>query len=349
MVTLIFVTFAVAIVFLLPFLGETFRLNDLQVTLLIVILVIFFAILASAATTFAITLPTKKLGAFLTNLLQKRQTLEVPPFAIPAELQELYGIFQKIAKEKEEQVVGLERTANYNEVRYRFLTTISHRLRTPLTGLRWALDELARENPSAGGHLLEDATSSTKRIADIIEDLLQTAKVENEYTQKKNQAVDAIVLLQDIVEETKLLAQSKKIKITFEKRSGAIPTLEGDKAQLHLAIQNILANAINYSPTGETVRVTIGYEAAAVIIKIIDHGVGIPKEEQALLFERFTRGAQAIKMNTEGTGLGLYLARGIIANHGGSISVISAPGKGSTFTIRLPLGEQGELQTFISH
>ncbi len=335
-----------------PLILETLALSPLQVWLMAGVIVVFFSILATLLITCIFSLPYEQFQLFLKNTLKKNKLPPSLPFRAVPEIETTYITFQNILANASKNSETLRKAAEYDEIRYRLITTITHRLRTPVTGLTWALNELTERNIATEAEdkkNLEGAVHATKIMNEIIETLLKTVQAETEYSTSKKESIEVLTLIESIMQETELLARSKHSTITIENKMGAIPTLEGNREQLHFALQNVISNAIYYSLDGGTITIVLERSENSIHITIRDDGVGIPREEQSHLFERFSRGQKAFTMNTEGTGLGLYVTKDIITNHHGEILLESAIGKGTTVMIKLPIRGTGELETFIAH
>jgi signal transduction histidine kinase len=219
-----------------------------------------------------------------------------------------------------------------------FVSLVSHELRSPMAAVigaartlqeRWR--ELTAEQRQAFLELIADETS---RLADLIGDVLDTSRIEAGTFSFTFSDVDLAELLRDVVASADL-AQDE-VRVTA-KLFGTIPRVRGDRNRLRQIVQNLVDNAVKYSPAGAEVRVTAGTDDGHVRVAVQDDGPGIPVDDQKLIFDKF--GRAAIEGGTKpGTGLGLFIARSIAEAHGGSLEVDSAPAQGSVFTLALPLG-----------
>lgn len=220
-----------------------------------------------------------------------------------------------------------------------FVSTASHQLRTPLTGIKWGIAALKQNTgPSLNqdAHtLIERLESSTDHMLQLINDLLNVSRIEEGATVSIGE-IDLVALLADLVHDLRFDAEHKKL--TFDTSiTKELPLLKGDIDRLRIAIRNLLENAIKYTPEGGKVMLGAAVAGDHVEITISDTGIGIDKDALPFLFNKFYRAPNAVRQQTEGTGLGLYLCKTIISQHGGTVSVDSAPNEGTTFTIRLPL------------
>jgi two-component system sensor histidine kinase SenX3 len=222
-------------------------------------------------------------------------------------------------------------------IRRDFVANISHELKTPVGALGVLAETLAGEDdPAVARRLAERMTDEAHRVGRIIDDLLQLSRIEAE-EQKVREAVTVDSIVDEAVERVRTMAESHAITIAAG-GVGRRHTLRGDRLQLVSAIANLLENACKYSDEGSTVQVSSSADGTWVEIAVRDEGIGIPTADLERVFERFYRVDRARSRETGGTGLGLSIVRHIASNHGGEVTVASAEGEGSTFTLRLPSG-----------
>jgi signal transduction histidine kinase len=219
-----------------------------------------------------------------------------------------------------------------------FVSLVSHELRSPMAAVigaartlqeRWR--ELSTDQRQSFLELIGDETS---RLADLIGDVLDTSRIEAGTFSFTFTDVDLAELLRDVVAAADL-AQDE-VRVTAQV-NGTLPRVRGDRIRLRQVVQNLVDNAVKYSPTGAEVRVTAWTDDAHVRVAVEDTGPGIPLGDQKLIFDKFGR-ATVDGGTKPGTGLGLFIARSIAEAHGGSLDVDSAPAQGSVFTLELPLG-----------
>jgi signal transduction histidine kinase len=148
--------------------------------------------------------------------------------------------------------------------------------------------------------------------------------------------VDLVTLAEAMIEDVEARATAKNITINLD-APNIVPSVVADNTRLSQVITNLLTNAIKYSPDNRTVTVTIATQADNVLLSVKDQGFGIAPENMHQLFQRFQRIHDKQTKQIEGTGLGLYISRSVVEQHGGRITVESAPGQGSTFTVYLPI------------
>ena len=239
------------------------------------------------------------------------------------------------AYEAERQTV--EELRRLSALRADFVSLVSHELRSPMASLigsaqtlreRWR--ELAADQRESFLALIAHETS---RLAALVEDVLDTSRIEAGTFSYSFGEVD----MGGLVRAAAAAAESGQDEVAVRAEvTGTLPTVRGDAERLRQVLSNLIDNAVKYSPEGGEVRVTTRAQNGRVEISVSDRGPGIPPEQQRLIFEKFGRAKLGDKTKP-GTGLGLFIARSIAEAHGGGIAVESAPDRGATFTLTLPL------------
>ena len=222
-----------------------------------------------------------------------------------------------------------------------FISLASHQLRTPLTGIKWFVGLLlggrAGEVSKRQKDFLQQIFTSNERMIKLVSDLLDVSRIET--GRKFNielKPTDMVALIKSIVDEQKPLIQKKKIVVNLSSKLPRQLKLSVDKDKIRQVFQNLISNAVKYSKDKGLVE--IGYEQKKkeeVIFYVKDDGLGIPKEQQKRVFEKFFRADNVITPYTGGTGLGLYIAKAIAEAHGGRIWFESEQNKGTTFYLSL--------------
>jgi signal transduction histidine kinase len=170
----------------------------------------------------------------------------------------------------------------------------------------------------------------------MVDDLLNVARIEDNRFGYMFKEGDMSSAVSDVVDELRIMAEKGDIDLLFEKPSN-LETFVFDYAKIQLACHNLIGNAIKYTQSGGTVHVSLVQEGEEVVIAVRDTGVGIPKEQIDKMFTKFFRAENAVRLQVGGSGLGLFIVKNIVGRHGGSITVQSVEGKGSTFTMRIPI------------
>ncbi|MBI1826220.1 MAG: PAS domain-containing protein [Planctomycetes bacterium] len=225
--------------------------------------------------------------------------------------------------------------------REEFITQVTHELRTPLTNIRAYAETLSSgmfEDPKVITECYNVITKETRRLSRLIEDILSVAQLEVGSIELRIDSVDLRTLLSDGIRDVRGLADDKNIDIQIVLPSKLEP-IRGDRDKLAVVVNNLLGNAIKYTPANGNVIVGCQVTAEAAVITVKDNGIGISPTDQARVFEKFQRGNNPEVQKESGTGIGLYTAREIVRRHGGNIELISELQKGSTFLVRLPLPE----------
>ncbi|HEX7733498.1 MAG TPA: hybrid sensor histidine kinase/response regulator [Ktedonobacteraceae bacterium] len=222
-----------------------------------------------------------------------------------------------------------------------FMSMVSHELKTPLTTLKGITQMLARRLERGEQIELPSLTlleNSVRRMERLVNDLLNTSLIETGMFSMNRQPGDLVVLLQELLaEHSEAMGSTLHIDVPVAELTSMI-----DRERISQVVLNLLSNARKYSPPDAPVLVKLERQGSQAIISVCDHGVGIQPEKLAHIFERFYR-VPEIDVQTgssSGVGLGLYIAQKIIERHEGHLNVTSVPGKGSTFTIILPLFSQ---------
>lgn len=219
-----------------------------------------------------------------------------------------------------------------------FISSVSHELKTPVAIIKGYAGTLRREDASWDPQIVRDSLTVIEEEADrltgLIENLLAASKLRAERMRLDVGDVHMQKLAESVVERFRTQTSTHEFELQFPPD---FPVIQGDDVRLRQVLDNLVSNAIKYSPDGG--RVTIGGEVddRAVTVFVRDQGIGIPEDEQEKVFDRFYRVDGPVSKKTKGTGLGLYLVRAIVEAHGGTIRVKSKPRSGSTFCFTLPL------------
>jgi two-component system, OmpR family, phosphate regulon sensor histidine kinase PhoR len=224
-------------------------------------------------------------------------------------------------------------------VRQDFVANVSHEFKTPLTAIQGFAETLlagALEDPKNNRRFLEIIREHAARLARLTDDLLKLARMEAGKLEVQFFPVNVADLVEGCAETTLLKATRKKIALHVDVPP-ALPAVRGDASLLHDVLQNLLDNAIQYTPAGGKVEVSAWARDSGVVISVADTGIGIPSIDQERIFERFYRVDAGRSREAGGTGLGLSIAKHIVEAHGGRIWVESEVGLGSRFFFSVPL------------
>jgi signal transduction histidine kinase len=229
----------------------------------------------------------------------------------------------------------VEELRSLSALRADFVSLVSHELRSPMAAVIGAARTLQarwRElQPDQRESFLALIGDETARLAALIGDVLDTSRIEAGTFSYRFSDVDVSALVRDTV-ATAAIGQDE-VPLVAEIAPG-VPSIRGDAERLKQIFGNLIENAVKYSPAGAPVEVRVTQSNGAVVVSVRDRGPGIKSDDQRLIFEKFGRVAGGAAK--PGSGLGLYIARSIAETHGGTIAVSSSPGRGATFTVKLP-------------
>lgn len=225
-----------------------------------------------------------------------------------------------------------------DDFRKEYVSLISHDLRNPLTVVMGRAEmlrrELARKGLDWDAENAAAIAESARHMNAMIQDMVDSARLEVDHIEMHKQPSDLVCLLRKVVDRT--CAGSDKCRVTFEASEQAVAVVV-DRGRIERVAANLLSNALKYSPESSPVLVKVWRDGGQAVISVADRGVGVPAEEQRRIFDRFYRASNG--KQSEGVGLGLYIARLIVEAHDGQIWVESEVGKGSLFHFSLPIAE----------
>lgn len=285
-------------------------------------------------------------GVFIFLLLCQAYILErkiIPYLKMAVDLSEASSMQEKSARLLVRRDLELnkanEQLRKLDARKSEFVSIVAHQLRTPLSGIKWILNMLISGELGALGieqkTFLMKGYESNERMISLVDDMLRADRIESGRDHYRFISTDIVGLVDNVLLDIFSEAYSRHIKIEFHKPTEALPTVQVDQEKMRGVLQNILENAIKYTSGHGTVTISLSRDSSSLTLAVADTGIGIPKEEQKYIFNQFFRASNAIKIQTDGSGLGLFIARSIIESHRGTISFESQEGKGTTFYIRL--------------
>jgi signal transduction histidine kinase len=219
-----------------------------------------------------------------------------------------------------------------------FVAAVSHEFRTPLTSMRLiteALEDGRIPDPVRLGDSYHALARATGRLQRLVDDLLDFRRMESGAVEYRMKVVDAADAVRNVVEEFRKEVEDRGFRLHVH--VDGVVRIQADERALSRALWNLLDNAAKYSGDSHDIDVGLEYDGTRVAVSVKDRGIGIPPEERAQLFDRFYRAENAKRAGIQGTGIGLTMVAQIAAAHGGKISVMSELGRGSTFTMSLPV------------
>jgi len=228
------------------------------------------------------------------------------------------------------------------DVRRDFVANVSHELKTPIGALLLLSEAVlgAKDDPAAVEKFATRMQIESKRLTDLVQEIINLSRLQDSDPLSVPSELNVQDLVSEAIDQSQVGADSRKIQISSGEIANGV--VLGDRDQIIMAIQNLVENAVNYSPEGTKVTVSSVVEDGIVTITVIDQGIGIPESEKDRIFERFYRVDPARSRQSGGTGLGLSIVKHVATNHGGEVSVWSVEDVGSTFSLKLPLFSKSE-------
>jgi len=247
-----------------------------------------------------------------------------------------------------EEIVGtiiimhdITRDKEISRMKTEFVAIAAHQLRTPLSAIKWSLhmvlDGDVGKVSSEQIEFLKKAYQSNERMIILINDLLNISRIEEGRFIYNREVYSLEKIIEDTNDLLIGLSKEKKVKLIFKKPKKQLPKIKIDKEKITLVIQNLIDNGIRFNKIGGTVTISVKYDKIFMYITIKDTGVGIPDLEQERIFTKFFRANNVVKLDVEGSGLGLFICKNIVEAHGGKIWFESTENKGTTFIFTLPI------------
>jgi signal transduction histidine kinase len=234
---------------------------------------------------------------------------------------------------------AFQKQLHLSEMKSNFVSSVSHELRAPIASVRLMAEGLERgkiQEPRKQQEYFHFIVQECRRLSSLIENVLDFSRIELGRKQYEFESTDLAALAAQTVTLMQTYADEQQIKLTLQTTGEPVPA-EVDGKAIQQALVNLIDNAVKHSAKGSAVRVGLEFQPAQVSLWVEDEGEGIPPEEHEKIFERFYRLGSELRRETQGVGIGLSIVRHIVRAHGGKISVRSAVGQGSRFTINLPV------------
>lgn len=239
--------------------------------------------------------------------------------------------------------VGIERditdAKRLEEARSNFISVASHQLRTPLTSIKWISELLLSgdvgEVSEKQKEFIDDLYISSNRMITLVNSLLNIARIESTELRVKSESVNLAVIYEAIIKELGVLIREKKQSVNLV-TADDLADIHTDSKLLYEILKNLISNSVKYTNNGGTITVSAEKKNDEFIISVKDNGIGIPAAQQDKVYNKFFRGDNAVKINTDGTGLGMYIVKNLIDLLNGKVWFESVENKGTTFYISLP-------------
>jgi two-component system OmpR family sensor kinase len=246
----------------------------------------------------------------------------------------LNGMMAQIQRAVGSSAYSAEQARGSEERMRRFITDASHELRTPLTTIR-GFAELYRQGAARDTEMLMSRIESeSRRMGLLVEDLLLLARLDAQRPLEQHR-VDLLTLATDAVHDAQSIAPQRRITLTVVDGPGT-PEVIGDEARLRQVLGNLVANALQHTPESAAVTVSVGTSGDGAVLEVADEGPGMSPQDAQRIFERFYRTDSSRTRTSGGTGLGLSIVDSLVRAHGGTVSVVTAPGKGCRFWVCIP-------------
>ena len=268
-------------------------------------------------------------------------------------LRDLRGINEELDERVELRTLELasanERLLELDKLKSKFVSDVTHELRTPVSNLTIYLEMLqAGENSEQSQKYLSVLQEETNRLRNLVTDVFDVTKIGLSLDKTQFERVNINLIVEKTVLTNQLRAQASGLKVEMD-LNPEIPDIHGNADQINQIISNLMNNAINYTERGTISVRTYPVDDDQIALEIEDTGIGISEEDKPHVFERFYRGQRAGQSNIPGTGLGLAIIQELVSNHGGWIELTSSEGEGSRFIVYFPVTGQTDLKYETAH
>jgi len=238
---------------------------------------------------------------------------------------------------------NLTREKMIDKLKSEFISVAAHQLRTPLSAIKWSIEMIL--DGDAGPlndeqrDMLDKGHKSNERIIGLVNDMLNVSRIEEGRFGYSFEKSNFHEVFDDVSSNLQGKIQMADLKFDVS-IPDEVPDVYMDKSKMTMVLQNLLENAVKYTQAHGKLSLALTVEGKFLKIKVKDNGVGIPKDDQVKLFSKFFRASNVIKLQTEGSGLGLFIVKNVIEKHGGNISCVSEEGIGTEFIVTMPINEE---------
>ncbi len=295
---------------------------------------------------FAKLLKGVDVNAKIKSAIETRQNIHIDEVTLIGRF--VYEVFFTPVIDPQDKIIGslillhdITHIKEIDRMKTEFVSVASHQLRTPLTSINWYVEMLqsgdaGKLNNEQQGFLNEIYTSSV-RMVKLVNDLLNVSRIETGRLKVEPKPLYLDEFIESIIHELEVMAKDYACTMTFKKSEKRLPKIAIDETLMRQVIHNLINNAIRYSLAGAcSVHVALEQKNHDYVVSVADQGIGIPKEAQGRIFEKFFRADNAREQEAEGSGIGLYIAKMIVEASGGKLWFESTMGKGTTFYLSIP-------------
>lgn len=262
---------------------------------------------------------------------------------------QLFKVNDELAKSNLTISKANRRLKEVDQMKTEFISVASHQLRTPLSAIKWILKMIIDGDMGALNkdqkELLIKGYQSNERMIMLINDLLNVSRIEEGRFEYRFIRMQIEEVVDKVIEETISEIKNRRIRFNYNKPTKPLPKVSIDPQKMHLVLQNLIDNALKYTPSKGIIVINLELHGNYIIFSVRDNGVGIPSYQRDKIFSKFFRADNVIRMQTEGSGLGLFIVKNIIENHNGEAWFESEEGKGSCFFFSLPCEADEEKTT----
>lgn len=237
-------------------------------------------------------------------------------------------------------IIGsIERIAQANKIKSEFVTIASHQLKTPLSQLNWELEILLTKHKEGLNEkqieIIKTISQAHEAMSRLVNDLLDVVRIDQRKFVLSKENINILEIVKNVIKNNKILANASNVEINLVSPE-KISEIMGDKKRMGVVIDNLVSNAVKYIDKKGFVEIKIEENEKFINVTVKDNGVGIPEKQQDKVFQKFFRSNNAVRYQTEGTGLGLYISKNIVEQSGGNLWFKSIEGLGSEFFLTLP-------------
>lgn len=279
---------------------------------------------------------------------------EVKPLELKGgEMDELVAVvnemINEVIKMKQSFDEQIKRVQELDKTKSEFISIAAHQLRTPLSAIKWTfkmmIDGDIGDVTLEQKEFLKRGYITNERMISLVNDLLNVSRIEEGRFGYEFKVISIEDMIENLLKTIQPLIAEKNINFIFEKPKSSLRKISADEEKLMLAVENILNNAIKYTPPQGKITLLIEEKNNELIVSVTDTGVGVPRDQISKLFTKFFRGSNVIRLQTDGSGLGLFITKNVIEKHRGRIALESEESKGTTVRIILPFIEQKKLSS----